>query len=111
MERGQLGAVPTVNMLSLGLLRIVLPRGVNHVLSPTTDQAGTGRPAAWVPLCGVWRSARSPAGSELYIVNPAPLRMAICTGDGGVAGSNSPFGSSGGCAMNRGFDPRWGWAE
>lgn len=36
------------------------------------------------------------------------LRIAICTGDGGSAGSNSPFGSSGGWAMKRGLDPRFG---
>ena len=31
--------------------------------------------------------------------------MAIWTGEGGNAGSNSPFGSSGGCAMKRGRSP------
>lgn len=42
---------------------------------------------------------------------PMAWRMAICTGEGGSDGSNSPFGSSGGWAMKRGSAPRCGCAE
>lgn len=45
-----------------------------------------------------------------YTVSPQACRIAIWTGDGGNAGSNSPFGSSGGCAMKRGRVPRCGCA-
>jgi len=47
---------------------------------------------------------------SIYIVGPQAFRMAIWTGDGGSARSNSMLGMSGGCAMNLGSVPWCGWA-